>query len=217
MRRRATKKSSAANFLASPPPPPSATAAATRSPTPSPAESPAAKFDFDLNGFADIAASLKKKSNKNGGAGASGSKRMQPTRFSTSPPPQRSLKSLNTISDLKDLASSNLESVKLQLERSHSEILKDVDASQCRLQKRLKIQSQACEQVMNEAEKEYKKMSDRIEEGREAMKASYTEFLAEAQATASRLLKTSIPELAKTSEKGIASLQSRFGIPSTAA
>ncbi|KAI3468551.1 hypothetical protein Pfo_025214 [Paulownia fortunei] len=215
MRKRSTRKSSAAALLASPPPPPSATAAATRSSTLSPEESPAVQFDFNLNGFADIATSLKRKSNKNGGAGASGSKRMQPTGFS--PSPQRSLKSVNTISDLKDLASSNLDSIKRQLERSHSEILKDIEASQCRLQKRFKIQTQACQQVMDEAEKEYKKMSDRINEGREAMKASYAEFIAEAQTTASRLCKISIPELAKTSEKGIASLQSRFGISSTAA
>ncbi|KAK6158519.1 hypothetical protein DH2020_005833 [Rehmannia glutinosa] len=39
---------------------------------------------------------------------------------------------------------------------------------------------------MDEAEKEYKKLSDKINEGREAMKASYAEFIAEAQTTASR-------------------------------
>lgn len=32
------------------------------------------------------------------------------------------------------------------------------------------MQSQACQQVMDEAEKEYKKISGRINEGREAMK-----------------------------------------------
>ncbi|KAK6158476.1 hypothetical protein DH2020_005790 [Rehmannia glutinosa] len=213
MRKRSTRKPSAAALLASPPPPPSATAAGTRSPTLSPAESPAVQFDFNLNGFADFATALKKKSNKNGRASAPGSKRAQPTGFSPSP----SLKSVNTISELKDLASSNLDSIKRQLERSYSEILKDIEASQCRLQKRFKIQTQACQQVMDEAEKEYKKLSDKINEGREAMKASYAEFIAEAQTTASRLCKTTIPELAKTSEKGIASLQSRFGISSIAA
>ncbi|GFP98823.1 hypothetical protein PHJA_002026200 [Phtheirospermum japonicum] len=216
MRKRATKKSSAAAFLASPRPPPSAEAAATSSPTLSPAESPAVQFDFDLDGLADIASALKKKNTtKNVRASASGSKRMQPTGFS--PSPQRSLKSVNSISDLKNLASSDLDSIKRQLDRSHSEILKDIEASQSRLQKRFKIQTQACQQVMDEARKEHKKLSDRINEGREAMKASYAEFMAEAQATASRLCKTSIPELAKTTEKGIASLQSRFGISSTAA
>ncbi|PIN24758.1 hypothetical protein CDL12_02503 [Handroanthus impetiginosus] len=211
MRKRSTRKPSAASLLTSPLPPPSAKVAAITSPTLSPAESPAVQFDFNLNGFADIETSLTKKSNKNGTAGASGSKRVQPTGFSPSP-----LKNVNTISDLKDLASSNLDSIKRQLERSYSAILKDTEASQCRLQKRFKIQTQACQQVMDEAEKEYKKMSDRINEGQEAMKASYAEFIAEAQATASRLCKTSIPELAKASEKGINSLRNRFGISSTA-
>lgn len=142
MGRRRTKNSSAAALLATPPPPPSATAATTRSSTLSPAESPAARFDFNFNGLADIAASLKKKSNKNGSAGASGSKRMQPTGIS--PSPQRSVKSVNTISDLKDLASSNLDSIKRQMERSHSEILKDSEASQSRLQKRLKVCLSRC-------------------------------------------------------------------------
>lgn len=80
----------------------------------------------------------------------------------------------------------------------------------------VQIQSQACLQVMDEAEKEYKKMSDRINENIEVMKvsyhykheftlfiiilkfllhlmillpifqASYAEFITEAQASASR-------------------------------
>ncbi|XLU34384.1 hypothetical protein S245_070450, partial [Arachis hypogaea] len=50
------------------------------------------------------------------------------------------------------------------------------------------MQTQACHQVMDEAEKEYKKFSERITESREAMKASYDEFMAEAQASASRLI-----------------------------
>ncbi|KAL6533654.1 hypothetical protein OROHE_013487 [Orobanche hederae] len=209
MRKKSTRKSSAASLLASPPPPPSATAAGTRSPTLSPA-SPAVKFDFNLNGFADIASALKKKSNKNGGASASGSKRMKPTGFS--PSPQRSLKSVNTISDLKDLASSNMDSVKHQLERSHSEILKDIEASQSRLQKRFKIQTQACQQVMDEAEKEYKKMSDRINEGREAMKASYAEFMEEAQATASRrFVKHLSPSLRKLQRKALLHFRAVLG------
>ncbi|XP_057786627.1 uncharacterized protein LOC131004061 [Salvia miltiorrhiza] len=210
MRKRSTRKSSAAELLVSPPPPPSDTAA-TRSP--SPKESPAGQFDFDLNAFAGIASSLKKKSNKNGVSGASGSKRIQPTGFS--PSPQRSLKNVNTIADLKDLASSNIASIKHQLERSHSEILKDIESSNCRLHKRYKIQTQECQRVMDEAEKEYKKMNDRINEVREAMKASYAVSIAEAQATASRLCKTTIPELAKSSENSISSLKRRFGISST--
>lgn len=85
----------------------------------------------------------------------------------------------------------------------------------------LQVQTQECQRVMDEAEKEYKKMHDRINAGREAMKvrtpffswkymflillmhflllslypyanliqfyqASYDDFIAEAQASASR-------------------------------
>jgi hypothetical protein len=73
------------------------------------------------------------------------------------------------------------------------------------------MQSQGCQQAMDEAEKDYKKLSERIAESREAMKviplslsfqkldleyningslfffqASYEEFMVEAQATAAR-------------------------------
>ncbi|KAL0393750.1 UNVERIFIED_CONTAM: protein PAM68, chloroplastic [Sesamum latifolium] len=110
----------------------------------------------------------------------------------------RSLKSVNTISDLKDLASSNLDSIKRQLEMSHAELLKDNEASKCRLQKRFKLQTQECQKLMDEAEKNYKEMSDQINEGREAMKASYAEFIAEAQATASRFHLIHITPLSAT-------------------
>ncbi|EPS66577.1 hypothetical protein M569_08199, partial [Genlisea aurea] len=119
--------------------------------------------------------------------------------------------SVNSISELKNLATSNLESLKRYLDNSHLQILKDFAASQSRLQKRYKIQTQSCQQIADEAEKEYKKISEGINGGREAMKASYSEFITEAQASAYRLSKTSIPELARTSEKGIDSLRSRFG------
>ncbi|XP_039012599.1 uncharacterized protein LOC120141901 [Hibiscus syriacus] len=95
-------------------------------------------------------------------------------------------KTLTSISDLKEFASSQLEDMKRNLiDRSHSEILMDFDASQSRLHKRFKIQTQACQQVMEEAEKEYKKISEKIDSSHEAMKASYAEFMADTQATAS--------------------------------
>ncbi|KAM1033941.1 hypothetical protein ACFX19_038011 [Malus domestica] len=93
---------------------------------------------------------------------------------------------LASIPDLRLLASSRLHDLKLHVDRSHSEILKDVDSSQSRLHKRFKIQSQACQQVLDEADKEYKKMTQRITESREAMAASYAEFMADAQTTTSR-------------------------------
>lgn len=76
------------------------------------------------------------------------------------------------------------------------------------------MQSQGCQQAMDEAEKDYKKLSERITESREAMKASYEEFMAEAQATASRVCKTSINELSQKYEKAIDSLRNRHGISS---
>ncbi|PHT93110.1 hypothetical protein T459_00992 [Capsicum annuum] len=125
---------------------------------------------------------------------------------------QASVKNLKSIADLKEFASSQLDYVKGQIERSHMEILKDVEASQSRLQKRLKIQTQGCQQVADEAEREYKKMSERINEGREAMKGSYSTFMAELQASGVRLCKQTIPELSQSVEKAIDTLRSRYGI-----
>ncbi|XLU78297.1 hypothetical protein S245_001718 [Arachis hypogaea] len=95
---------------------------------------------------------------------------------------------LSSIADLKAMASAGVDDLRRQIDHSHSEILKDLEASHSRLHKRLKMQTQACHQVMDEAEKEYKKFSKRITESREAMKASYDEFMAEAQASASRVI-----------------------------
>ncbi|KAM1787230.1 hypothetical protein ACFX11_037646 [Malus domestica] len=119
---------------------------------------------------------------------------------------------LASITDLKHLASSRLRDLKLHVDRSHSKILKDFDSSQSRLHKRFKIQSQACQQVLDEADKEYKRMTQRITESREAMAASYAEFMADAQTTASRACKTSITELSRSFEKQIDALRSRYGI-----
>ncbi|XP_058103849.1 sec-independent protein translocase protein TATA, chloroplastic-like isoform X2 [Magnolia sinica] len=77
------------------------------------------------------------------------------------------------------------------------------------------IQSQACLQVTEEAEKEYKKLSDCISGNMEVMKASYAEFITEAQTSASRVCKGSIPELTRSLEKAIEGLRCRYGIPST--
>ncbi|KAE8685047.1 putative polyamine transporter [Hibiscus syriacus] len=68
---------------------------------------------------------------------------------------------------------------------------------------------------MEEAEKEYKKISEKIDSRHKAMKASYAKIMADAQAIASRVCKTSIFELSKSFEKGIDDLRNRFGTPST--
>jgi len=201
MKKRATRKPSAANFLVSPPP--------TASPNRSPSESPRKQFEFELNlGAFNTVASSSKKRKKNDVE--SSSARVQDVGSPVN------MKSLSTIADLKEMASSRLDSIKSQLDRSHSEIIKDLEASHSRLHKRFKIQTQACQQVADEAEKEYKKISERMTETREAMKASYLEFMAEAQASASRVCKTSIPELSHSFEKALDVLRNRYGISSTA-
>lgn len=121
-KQRATKKPSVADLLVSSPLP-------TSSPNRTTSESPQ-RFEFNLNNNAfntnnnnnNISISnMKKKSNSV----------MQPT--------TPSVKSLSTISDLKELASSRLDSIKRQLDHSQSEIVKDIEASQSRLHKRLKV------------------------------------------------------------------------------
>ncbi|KAF8380790.1 hypothetical protein HHK36_028284 [Tetracentron sinense] len=191
MKKRAAGKSSAADLLVSPLPM-EAPHGSCNSPK---------QFNFNLKNF-NTSSSSKKKSL------ASTSLHIQPPR---SPPP----KTLNTISDLKDFHSTRSQSIKRHLDLSHSEILKEIQASQSRLSKRFKIQTLACQKVMDEAEKEYKKMSDRISESVEVMKASYSEFITEAQATTSRVCKTSIPELTESLEKAIEVLRNRYGISST--
>ncbi|KNA14875.1 hypothetical protein SOVF_103460 [Spinacia oleracea] len=66
------------------------------------------------------------------------------------------------------------------VERSHSDILKEVDS------KRLKIQAQACQNLMDGTDKEVKKMSERVAESCEAMKVFYSEFMVDAQTIAAR-------------------------------
>ncbi|KAG4403597.1 hypothetical protein AAZX31_01G137300 [Glycine max] len=143
-----------------------------------------------------------------------GAKRGSRVALATSTSPPRGHRAPSNISDLRNFASSGVDDLKRRIDRSHSEILKDLEASNSRLHKRFKMQNQAYQQVMDEAEKEYKKVSERITESRDAMKASYEEFMAEAQASASRACKTSIVELSQSFEKAIDSLRNRYGIPS---
>ncbi|KAL2348807.1 hypothetical protein Fmac_002807 [Flemingia macrophylla] len=143
---------------------------------------------------------------------ASTSKAARRVALATSTSPPRSHKALSNISDLRNFASSGIDDLKRRIDRFHSEILKDLEASHSRIHKRFKMQTQAYQQLMDEGEKEYKKVSERITESRDAMKASYEEFMAEAQASASRACKTSIVELSQSFEKAIDSLRSRYGV-----
>ncbi|XP_009599709.1 uncharacterized protein LOC107792138 [Nicotiana tabacum] len=206
-RSRSTRKSSAADFLSTPP----ATSAA--SPVQSMSESPK-PFVFNFNTFNATPTSSSKKKLRTTGKKSFNISSPEQLKPAGSP---ASVKNLKSIADLKEFASSQLDSVKRQIERSHMEILKDLEASQSRLQKRLKIQTQGCQQVADEAEREYKKMSERINEGRDAMKASYSTFMAELQASGARLCKQTIPELSQSAEKAIDTLKNRYGIHSTSA
>lgn len=131
MKSRVSRKPSAADYLASPVlSPASPTRSATESPSP-------VKFDFNLDGFNDASSLKKKKQNSNvkskSVAGGTSSVPMQPIGSPSAG------KNISSISDLKDLAASRLECVKRQLDRSHAEILKDVETFQSRLHKRFKV------------------------------------------------------------------------------
>ncbi|XP_059318707.1 uncharacterized protein LOC132069355 isoform X2 [Lycium ferocissimum] len=203
---RSTRKSSAMNFLSTPP----ATGAA--SPVQSMSESPKPfGFNFDTFKTGNVTPTSSKRRN-----GKKSSFISSPVQLKPVGEPD-SVKNLKSIVDLKEFASCQLDSVKRQIERSHVEILKDLEASNSRLQKRLKIQTQGCQQVADEAEKEYKKMSERINEGKESMKGSYSTFMADLQASGARLCKQTIPELSQSVEKAIDTLKNRYGIHSTSA
>uniref|UniRef100_A0A1S4D3N5 Uncharacterized protein n=1 Tax=Nicotiana tabacum TaxID=4097 RepID=A0A1S4D3N5_TOBAC len=128
-RSRSTRKSSAADFQSTP----RATAAA--SPIQSMSESPK-PFEFNFNMFnatPTSSSSSKKKTNGKTNFNISSLEQVKPAGGSPV-----SVENLKTIMDLKEFASSGLDFVKRQVERSHMEILKDLEASQSRLQKRLK-------------------------------------------------------------------------------
>ncbi|CAM8876292.1 unnamed protein product [Rhodiola kirilowii] len=198
MKKRASRKSTAANILDTPPP-----TAVTPSPPHRATDSPPS-FDFKVFNRKS-SASLKKRKTA-AATTASGLKTC------VSP---AGMKPMSSISEVKELASAEMESIKRTVDRSHAEIVKEFESSYSRLNKRFKMQMQRCQQVMDEADKDYKKMSERITETQDAMKASYAEFMAEAQASASRVCKTSIPELSQSLKRAIDGLQSRYGITST--
>ncbi|GAA0149980.1 hypothetical protein LIER_09018 [Lithospermum erythrorhizon] len=188
MPRKSTRKKSTPNLLTTPPEPPP----------------PPPSFEFDFSKFISTP-NESKKSNKE-------KEKTNVAKRDKSSPGDETGKKMSNISELKDMASSKMEFVKRHLDRSHTEILKEFEASESRLHKRLKLQTQGCQQLMDEAEKEYKKMSDRIGEGREAMKDSYSEFITELQASSSRVFKASLPELSQSFGKAIDSLKSHYGI-----
>ncbi|CAI9095136.1 OLC1v1031002C1 [Oldenlandia corymbosa var. corymbosa] len=216
MRRRSAKrKTSEADTPIKPEPVKTEASPGTGSPNKSGADSPN-EFDFDFEikklRSSSSASAKKKTDGVSGGGGLPSASKFMPRSGGLS-----TITGVNTIADLKDFASSELQSIKQQLERSHSEIMKDMDASQSRLQKRFKMQSQGGQQVMDEAEREFKEICDSIGNSQDAMKADFTKFMKEAQSSAARLSKTTLPEIFQSFESSISSLRSRYGISSTAA
>ncbi|WOK99058.1 hypothetical protein Cni_G07770 [Canna indica] len=167
-------------------------------------------YDYDLPSFPTDSAAA---------AAAYSSLNKTPSPFlrrsGTPPSAKTKTTAVATTSDLKALSSSRIESLKRHLDVCHSDILKDFDASHARLSKRFKIQTKACMQLAEEAEKDYKKIAERVTEHTEILQASYAELIGEAHSTASRVCKVSIPELMQSMEKAIDGLRSRYKISTT--
>uniref|UniRef100_A0A453TBU1 Uncharacterized protein n=1 Tax=Aegilops tauschii subsp. strangulata TaxID=200361 RepID=A0A453TBU1_AEGTS len=68
--------------------------------------------------------------------------------------------SVSTVGDLRGLAASGLDSLKRRLDALHADNARDLEASHSRISKRIKMQTQSCVQMAEEAEKEHKKMID---------------------------------------------------------
>ncbi|XP_030535431.2 uncharacterized protein LOC115744408 [Rhodamnia argentea] len=128
------------------------------------------------------------------------------------PTPSPASKSLTSIGDLKDFASSQLDDLKRRLNRSHSGISKEVEASHSHLHKRSKMHAQAIQQVTDEVDKEYKKICGQMYESRKAMKVTFAEVMEDAQTSTSHVCKTSIPELSQSFDKAIDVLRNHLGV-----
>uniref|UniRef100_A0A452ZGM3 Uncharacterized protein n=1 Tax=Aegilops tauschii subsp. strangulata TaxID=200361 RepID=A0A452ZGM3_AEGTS len=94
--------------------------------------------------------------------------------------------SVSTVGDLRSLAASSLDSLKRRLDALHGDSARDLEASHSRISKRIKMQTQSCLKLAEEAEKERKEMAERISGRAEEMKASYKKFLTEVQSSSSR-------------------------------
>lgn len=125
--------------------------------------------------------------------------------------------SMSTVADLRGLAASSLDSLKRRLDALHGDSVRDLEASHTRISKRIKMQTQSCVQLAEEAEKEQKKMVEKISERADEMKASYKVFVAEVQSSTSRVCKVTFPEMAKSVERAIDGLRTRYNIPATPA
>ncbi|XP_047090744.1 testis-specific gene A8 protein-like [Lolium rigidum] len=121
-----------------------------------------------------------------------------------------------TVDDLRALAASTLDSLKRRLDALHGDSVRDLEASHSRISKRIKMQTQSCLQLAEEAEREHRKVAEKISESADEMKASYKKFVAEVQSSTS-LCKVTVPEMAKSVERAIDGLRTRYNVPATAA
>ncbi|CAM0911075.1 unnamed protein product [Alopecurus aequalis] len=144
-------------------------------------------------------------------------KTRSPLSASVSPFPVPTPVSMSTVGDLRSLAASSLDSLKRRLDALHGDSVRDLEASHTRISKRIKMQTQSCVQLAEEAEKEHKKMVEKISVRADEMKASYKKFVAEVQSSTSRVCKVTIPEMSKSVERAIDGLRTRYNIPATAA
>ncbi|KAM0852431.1 hypothetical protein ACQ4PT_051746 [Festuca glaucescens] len=140
-----------------------------------------------------------------------------PLSASAPPFPAPNPASMSTVDDLRVLAASSLDSLKRRLDALHGDSVRDLEASHSRISKRIKMQTQSCLQLAEEAEKEHKKMNEKISESADEMKASYKKFVTEVQSSTSRVCKVTVPEMAKSAERAIDGLRTRYNIPATAA
>ncbi|XP_051201153.1 uncharacterized protein [Lolium perenne] len=122
-----------------------------------------------------------------------------------------------SVDDLRALAASTLDSLKRRLDALHGDSVRDLEASHSRISKRIKMQTQSCLQLAEEAEREHRKVAEKISESADEMKASYKKFVAEVQSSTSRVCKVTVPEMAKSVERAIDGLRTRYNIPATAA
>ncbi|KAF6990917.1 hypothetical protein CFC21_008062 [Triticum aestivum] len=132
--------------------------------------------------------------------------------FATSTPA-----SVSTVGDLRSLAASSLDSLKRRLDALHGDSARDLEASHSRISKRIKMQTQSCLKLAEEADKEHKKMDEKFSGRAEEMKASYKKFLTEVQSSSSRVSKVTFPEMAKSVARAIDGMRSRYNIPATPA
>ncbi|KVH91508.1 hypothetical protein Ccrd_006468 [Cynara cardunculus var. scolymus] len=133
MRRRLRRKSSAADLLIAPP---SLAATPNRSLTESPKifNCSSSCFNTPTNSFS----SLKEDSRSNNNS--SKKPAAEPPTSSSPAPAMSSLnKASSRIADLKEMASSRIDSIKRQIDCSYIGILKDMEVSHSRLHKRYKI------------------------------------------------------------------------------